>query len=59
MLWCFCLLSFGETLTKIQHHNYAAVSAEILQEDFRRDLTKIHMQNYVDILAEFLHANFW
>ena len=59
MLWCFCLLRLGETLTKILHHNYAEVSDEILQADFCRYFTKIHMQNSMEILDEFQHANFW
>ena len=40
MLWCFCLSSFGETLTKTLHHNYAEVSDEILQADFADILPK-------------------
>ena len=59
MLWCFCLLSFGETLIKILHHNYAEVSDESLQAIFCRYLTKVHMQNSINILDEFQHANFW
>ena len=59
MLWCFCLLSFGETLIKILHHNYAEVSDESLQAIFCRYLTKVHMQNSIKILDEFQHANFW
>ena len=58
MLWFFCLLSFGETLTKILHHNYAEVSDEILQADFCRYFTKSHMQNSMEILDESIHANF-
>ena len=59
MLWCFCLLSFGETLTKFLRPNYAEVSAEILQADFCRYFTQIHMRNSMETLGEFLHADFW